>query len=79
MPLTQLAGIPADRVTEDAIERKLYSRDLASVPAIMVKPFFRTLPDVVVRPGNTEQVAETIRQAARERIPITPRAAARSS
>ena len=71
-----LSGIPADRVTEDVIERKLYSRDLAPVPAIMVKPFFRTLPDAVIRPGNAEQVVEVMRQAARERIPITPRAAA---
>jgi len=78
MPVT-LSGIPADRVTEDAIERKLYSRDLAPVPAIMVKPFFRTLPDAVIRPGSAEQVAEVMRRAARERIPITPRAAASTS
>ncbi len=74
-----LSGIPADRVTDDLIERKLYSRDLAPVPAIMVKPFFRTLPDAVIRPGSAEQVAEVMRQAARERIPITPRAAASTS
>ncbi len=71
--------IPADRVTEDAIERKLYSRDLAPVPAIMVKPFFRTLPDAVIRPGTAEHVAEVMRQAARGRIPVTPRAAASTS
>jgi len=71
-----LSGIPADRVTEDAIERKLYSRDLAPAPAILIKPFFRTLPDAVIRPGSAEQVAEVMRQAARERIPVTPRAAA---
>ncbi len=73
------SNIPPDRVTEDAVERKLYSRDLAPVPAIMVKPFFRTLPDAVVRPGNAEQVAEVMRQATREHIPVTPRAAASTS
>jgi glycolate oxidase len=73
------SAIPADRVTEDAIERKLYSRDLAPVPSIMVKPFFRTLPDAVVRPGSAEQVAEVMRQATRSRIPVTPRAAASTS
>jgi len=78
MPVN-LSGIPTDRVTEDAIERKLYSRDLAPVPAIMVKPFFHTLPDAIIRPGSAEQVAEVMRQATRARIPITPRAAASTS
>jgi len=73
------SAIPADRVTEDAIERKLYSRDLAPVPPIMVKPFFRTLPDAVIRPGSAEQVAGVMRQATRDRIPVTPRAAASTS
>ncbi len=49
-----LAGIPADRVTDDIIERRLYSRDLAPVPAILSRPFFRTLPDAIVRPGNAD-------------------------
>jgi glycolate oxidase len=71
--------IPADRVTEDAIERKLYSRDLAPVPAIIVKPFFRTLADAVIRPGTAEHVAEVMHQAARGSIPVTPRAAASTS
>lgn len=77
--LVIFSNIPPDRVTEDAVERKLYSRDLAPVPAIMVKPFFRTLPDAVVRPGNAEQVAEVMRQATREHMPVTPRAAASTS
>jgi glycolate oxidase len=71
--------IPADRVTEDVIERTLYSRDLAPVPAIMVKPFFQTLPDAVIRPGTAGHVAEVMRQAALGRIPVTPRAAASTS
>ncbi len=73
------SDIPPDRVTEDAIERKLYSRDLAPVPPILVKPFFRTLPDAIIRPGSAEQVAEVMRQATREHIPVTPRAAASTS
>ena len=78
MPVN-LSGIPADRVTEDAIERKLYSRDLAPVPSVLVKPFFRTLPDAIIRPSSAEQVAEVMRQATREHIPVTPRAAASTS
>jgi glycolate oxidase len=42
----------------------------------MTRPFFRTLPDAVVRPGSAEQVAEVLRYVTRERIPVTPRAAA---
>jgi glycolate oxidase len=79
MSLTKLTTISADRVTEDDIERKLYSRDLAFVPPIMVKPFFQTLPDAVIRPGNAEQVADVLRQATNEGIPVTPRAAASTS
>jgi glycolate oxidase len=79
MSLTKFTTISADRVTEDDIERKLYSRDLAFVPSIMVKPFFQTLPDAVIRPGNAEQVADVLRQATNEGIPVTPRAAASTS
>lgn len=78
MSLT-FSDIPSDRVADDLVERRLYSRDLAPVPAILVKPFFKTLPEAVVRPGSAEQVVEVMRQAARERIPVTPRAAASTS
>jgi glycolate oxidase len=77
--LALAAGVPTDRVTDDLVERRLYSRDLAPVPALLTRPFFRTLPDAVVRPAGTEQVAEVMRHASRERIPVTPRAAASTS
>ena len=76
MSVIQLASLPPDRLTRDLMERTLYSRDLAPVPPIMTRTFFRTLPDAVVRPGSAEQVADVLRYAAREHIPITPRAAA---
>lgn len=79
MQIALAAGVPADRVTDDLVERKLYARDLAPVPALMTRPFFRTLPDAVVRPGNARQVADVVREAARARIAITPRAAASTS
>jgi glycolate oxidase len=71
--------IPADRISDDSLERRLYARDLAPVPAILTRPFFRTLPDAIVRPASAGQVAEVMRQAAAERIPVTPRAAASTS
>ena len=52
---------------------------MAFVPSIMVKPFFQTLPDAVIRPGTAEEVADVLRQAVNERIPVTPRAAASTS
>ena len=74
-----IPGIPPDRVTDDALERMLCGRDLAAVPGIMSRPFFRTLPDVIVRPADTTQVAEAVRYASRQRIAVTPRAAATTS
>ena len=79
MQLAAAGVLPADRATDDPVERLLYSRDLAPVPPILTRPFFKTVPDAVVRPASTEQVAEVLRWAARERIPVTPRAAASTS
>ncbi|HWP97799.1 MAG TPA: FAD-binding oxidoreductase [Syntrophomonadaceae bacterium] len=65
-----------DRATVSEFERSLYTRDLAPVPALLVKPLFNTLPDIVVRPANTEEVAEILRIAYQNKIPVTPRAGA---
>ena len=70
---------PADRITDDLIERRHYARDLAPVPGILVKPFFKALPDGIVRPGNVEQVAHLMQQATRLHFPVTPRAAGSTS
>ena len=70
---------PADRFTDDLIERRHYARDLAPVPGLIVKPFFKTLPDAVVRPAGVEQVAHVMQQAARLHLPVTPRAAGSTS
>lgn len=79
MQLELVAGIPADRTTRDPVERKLYARDLAPVPAIITRPFFKTLPDVVVRPSCAREVAAVLRIAAQEHLPVTPRAAGSTS
>lgn len=68
-----------DRITEDVIERWLYAQDMASVPHLLVRPFFQTLPDAIARPRTTEEIAQVVREAARERLPVTPRAAATTS
>ncbi|WP_236892087.1 FAD-binding oxidoreductase [Desulfoluna limicola] len=56
------------------MERALYSRDLAPVPSLVVESLFRTMPDLVVRPANDDEIADVMRTAHRKSIPVTPRA-----
>jgi len=64
-----------DRATDSPFERHLYSRDMAPVPALLVNPLFNTLPDLIVRPADADEVAEILRLTFSNRIPVTPRAA----
>lgn len=77
-PRHNLAGesVFGKRLTTDLFERRFYAEDLAPVPRLLVQPFFRTLPDAVVRPRNTDEVAAAVRQAAAGGLPVVPRAAA---
>ena len=62
------------RATDSALDRELYSRDLAPVPAKVVKPFFQTVPDLIIRPATVDEIVDIVTLAAREKIPVTPRA-----
>ena len=64
-----------ERATESPYERGFYCRDLAPIPAMM-DWVFATTPDVVVRPDSAEMVADVVKQAAADRVPVTPRAGA---
>lgn len=77
--LASLRTLLGDRFTDDEIERQLYAEDMAPVPALLVRPFFRTIPDAVLRPATAEQVSAILSEAAHQRFPITPRAAATTS
>ncbi len=66
----------AGRLTTDPFERRYYAEDMAPVPGLLVKPFFRTLPDAVARPHSAAEAAEAVRQAIAENWAVTPRAAA---
>jgi len=77
--LTELQPVLGERLTEDLLERQLYARDLAPLPALLVWPFFRTLPDAVARPRSAEELGQILRLAAAERMPVTPRAGATTS
>jgi FAD/FMN-containing dehydrogenases len=72
--IQQLLDQYGDRATDSLFERSLYARDLAPVPALLVKPLFKTMPDIVVRPANPEEVADILKKAFAHDIPVTPRA-----
>jgi glycolate oxidase len=60
-----------DRIATDAFERVLYGHDLVSLPPLLAK-FYKSMPDVVVRPGNAEQIAAVVRLAHTGKTPIIP-------
>ncbi|MFQ6102322.1 MAG: heterodisulfide reductase-related iron-sulfur binding cluster [Anaerolineae bacterium] len=76
-PLEFLQRYLSDRVTRDEMERQVYSRDLAPVPELLVRPLgIRAKPELIARPINAEEVAVVMKHAARYHIPVTPRASA---
>lgn len=67
-----------NRVSFDAVERMLYSHDIAAMPAL-VRPFVgSTVPDVVVQPKDESELKELVIWAYKQRIPLTPRGKASS-
>jgi glycolate oxidase len=72
--IQKMAEQYGDRATDSLFERSLYARDLAPVPALLANMLVKTLPDLVVRPENTEEIAEIMKTAYSNNIPVTPRA-----
>ncbi|MFA5308187.1 MAG: FAD-binding and (Fe-S)-binding domain-containing protein [Dehalococcoidales bacterium] len=67
-----------ERVNFRHTERKLYGHDIAAMPGL-VKPFLGdTIPDAVVQPQNEAQLADLMRWAAANKVPLTPRGKATS-
>jgi glycolate oxidase len=64
-----------DRVRKDAFERRMYSHDLASLPKMM-ELGFKMMPDLVVKPKSATEIAEIVKIATEEGIPIVPRGGA---
>ncbi len=60
--------------SNDELERRMYSHDLAPLPKEM-DVIFKTMPDQVVRPGYTEEVVQMVKKAIATRKPIVPRGA----
>ncbi len=64
-----------DRVRIDPFERRMYSHDLASLPKMM-ELGFKMMPDLVVKPKSATEIAEIVKIAVEEGIPIVPRGGA---
>jgi glycolate oxidase len=72
----KLASIVGEsRVSESNLDRILYSHDLAPLPKEL-GIMFKTVPDVVVKPRNAEDVSNIMKLAQKQNIPITPRGGA---
>ncbi len=73
----ELAARFGERISFDKTEMLFYAHDTASLPG-MVKQMFKTVPEAVVQPLNTEEVVYITRFAREKSIPVTPRGAASS-
>ena len=60
--------------TDDKMERRLYSHDMAPLPKEM-DIIFKTLPDQVVRPKYTQEVVQLVQKAISTKQPLVPRGA----
>lgn len=61
--------------TDDKMERRLYSHDLAPLPKEM-DLIFKTMPDHVDRPQYAQDVVQLVRKAISTNTPLVPRGAA---
>lgn len=68
--LVELLG--SDSVATAEIERRQYAHDMAPVPKILGM-FFKTIPDVVVRPNSSQQMQQLMRFASKNSVPVIPR------
>jgi FAD/FMN-containing dehydrogenase len=71
----QLIDLFGDRVAFHRIERLLYESDLASLPK-MITDRIKTVPDAVVHPLNSQELAALVQLAVLHKIPLVPRGAA---
>lgn len=70
----QLTDSLGGRATTDLFERRCYERDLGPVPEFLVSNIAKAMPDIIVRPNTVEEMAQTVKYAAAERVPVTARA-----
>lgn len=72
----QLADIVGESdLSISSFERSLYSHDAAPVPDLL-SLFFKTMPDVIVRPESASEATRVLRLASEVGVPVIPRAGA---
>ncbi|MBN1317792.1 MAG: FAD-binding oxidoreductase [Anaerolineales bacterium] len=72
---SQLSEIVGENdITTSLLERKLVSHDAAPIPGLLTL-FFKTIPDVVVRPENADEVARILCVALENKGAVIPRGA----
>ena len=49
-----------NQVTDSMFERRLYDHDIAPLPA-EISLIFKTIPDIIVKPRNSDEVSEVIK------------------
>ncbi|WP_458012742.1 FAD-binding and (Fe-S)-binding domain-containing protein [Candidatus Solincola sp.] len=75
--LSELEGRFGERVSFDAVERYVYSRDMGEFPPLVGR-VVGGLAQAVVQVQEVEELAWLLNFSSRHRIPLTPRAAATS-
>src|SRR4030042_4294543 len=72
---SQLSEIVGEEdISTSTLRRKLYSHDTASIPGFL-SLFFQTMPEAIVRPESTEEMARILHLASDYIVPVIPRAA----
>ena len=61
------------RVTVAKRERSMYSRDVGALPGLIRPVVGNTLPAGVVQPISEDEIAEIVRWAAENKVPLVPR------
>lgn len=74
----QLNSLFGKWVTFSEEERKYYDHDIGNLPSLIKPLLGRTVPAAVVKAMNEEDVSRLLSWANKNRIPVTPRAAASS-
>ncbi len=66
------------RVNFSKTERKLYGHDIAAMPGLLKPLVGDTTPEAVVQPETEQELADLVRWAAQNNVPLTPRGKASS-
>jgi len=78
----ELEEIFGDHITFEESERVLCKSDVGNLPDVVgisvMDMLIERMPSAVVQPETTEEVVQLVKYATREKVPLTPRAAATS-